>query len=82
MAKVTVAISIDLEHLELLTEIKSKYHLKNHSQAIRTIIKQWQMFIEERKIITTAPKEKPQIPQRSTGIPPLDPKYQMKKVKA
>ena len=47
MPKVTIQISMDLSKVELLSEIKSRYHLKNYSTAIELIINQWVRFMEQ-----------------------------------
>jgi len=73
MAKVTLAISIDLDDLELLSEIKSKYHVKNHSQALNLIIRQWQSFMEDRA------KQQESI-RENKKIPTLADKYKLKQM--
>jgi len=49
MTKVSLSISLDIDDLETLSDVRSKYHQKNFSHAIHTVIKQWQMFIDERQ---------------------------------
>ena len=58
MTRTIIAISVDLDQLELLNEIKGRYHLKNLSRAVETIIKQWQMLLEQKKQEQTAAIEK------------------------
>jgi metal-responsive CopG/Arc/MetJ family transcriptional regulator len=48
MSKVAIGISLDLDDIELIDEIVRSYHQKSRAQAIHTIIKQWQMYAEER----------------------------------
>jgi len=64
MTKVTQSISLDYEQVELLSDVKVKYHLKNNSQAISLIIRQWQMFLEDkvRQKLAEQPKKKPSNP--------------------
>jgi len=66
MAKVTQSISLDLDDIELLNEIKARYHQPNLSQAIHTVIKQWQMFIDERKKSQQTTKD---LPMKRPGNP-------------
>jgi len=49
MSKVTIGISLDLDDIELIDEIVRQYHQKSRATAIHLIIKQWQMFAEERE---------------------------------
>lgn len=81
MTKVIIAVSLDLDELDLLTEIKSRYHQKNNSQALHTIIKQWQMMVEEKmaahKIAKETFKKEPfATPQFEKELPN---KYKLKK---
>ena len=58
--KAQIAICLDFEQIELLSEIRSKYHLKNLSAAVDVIIRQWQLFLEQKqreKIAATPPKK-------------------------
>jgi hypothetical protein len=72
MPKVTLSISVDLDDLEILSEIKGKYHLKNHSQAMHTLIKQWSMFIDERQ-------KQQELLKENKKLPSLADKYKLKK---
>lgn len=72
MPKVTIGISIDLDDLEILNEIKRKYHQKNLSHALHTLMKQWSIFIDERNIKQETIKE-------DKRTPPLADKYKLKK---
>ena len=49
MSKVQVAIMLDFDNVELLRQVQQQYHLKTFGNAIEVIIKQWQLFIDERK---------------------------------
>lgn len=49
MAKVTQSFCVEYEQMEILNEVKVKYHLKNSSQAIGLIIRQWQLFLEDKQ---------------------------------
>jgi hypothetical protein len=51
MSKVTIAISVDEDTIELFSELKVRYHLKNNSAVIRMVVRQWQMFLDERQKI-------------------------------
>jgi hypothetical protein len=83
MTKAIIAVSLDLDELELLSEIKSRYHQKNNSQALHTIIKQWQMMVEEKinahkkTILThiekTISTEKPDLPMNYKLKKPVNP---------
>lgn len=57
MPKVTQSICLDLDYIELLNEVKRKYHLKNMSKAMETIIRQWQMMLEQKRTEQVAAKE-------------------------
>jgi hypothetical protein len=59
--KVQIAICLKFEQVELLSEIRSKYHLKNLSAAVDVVIRQWQMFLEQkqREQIAKNPVRKP-----------------------
>jgi hypothetical protein len=61
MVKVTQSICLDYEQVELLSDVKVKYHLKNNSQAVSLIIRQWQMFLEDkiRQKMAEQTKKKP-----------------------
>jgi hypothetical protein len=61
MTKAQIAVCLEMEHIELLSEIRTKYHLKNISRAIEVVIRQWQMFLEEkqRQKMAEMPKKKP-----------------------
>ena len=48
MVKCQIAIYLDMDQLELLDAVKTQYHLKSISMSVETIIKQWQMFIDQR----------------------------------
>jgi hypothetical protein len=57
MPKMTQSICLDFEQIELLGEVKAKYHLKNTSKAIEVIIRQWQMMLEQKRTEQLAAKE-------------------------
>jgi len=64
MSKAQIAVCLEMDHIELLTEIRTTYHLKNLSKAVEVVIKQWQMFIEEkqREKLKAEPVRKPSNP--------------------
>jgi hypothetical protein len=61
MSKAQIAICLEMEHIELLSEIRTKYHLKNMSKAVEVIIRQWQLFLEDkqRQKLAAQPQKKP-----------------------
>jgi hypothetical protein len=59
MAKVTQSICIDFEDWEMLNEIKVARRLKNSSQAIHFIIKQWQYLLDEARKRTKVTEKEP-----------------------
>jgi hypothetical protein len=62
MTKVTQSISLDLDEIEIINEVKTKYHAKNTSRAISILIKQWQLFVEDRARNRENVKDKPKKP--------------------
>lgn len=82
MTKTVIAMSIELDELELLSDIKRRYHQKNLSQAMNTIIKQWQMMTESRiqEVKTGAappgpPTSNAILKEKIKNDPMLDPKW-------
>jgi hypothetical protein len=75
MTKTTIAISIDLDQLELLSEIKIKYHLKNLSKSVDCIIRQWQMMLEQKKNeqIAAQAQKKEELPDKYKTRKPVNP---------
>jgi hypothetical protein len=58
MSKAQIAICLEMENIELLSEIRTKYRLKNLSKAVELLIRQWQMFLEDKQRQKLAEKEK------------------------
>lgn len=61
MGKVIVSISIDEETLELFSQMRTTYHLKNNSRVIELIVRQWQNFMDDRKRALEKAKESPRV---------------------
>lgn len=59
MTKVQLNFCIDIDHLEVLADVKSRYHLRNHSEAVRLIINQWRKFIQTQAEMQKTVKENP-----------------------
>jgi hypothetical protein len=49
MTKVACNIYIDLDDLSIFDEIKARYHLKNTSQALHILIRQWQTLMDDKQ---------------------------------
>ena len=58
MTKAQIAICLEMDNIELLSEVRTKYRLKNLSKAVDLIIRQWQMFLEEKQRQKLQEKEK------------------------
>lgn len=63
MTKVQTAIMLEFENLELLIQVKQQYHLKTIGNSVELIIRQWQLFLDDRKkqreLIKDQPKKTP-----------------------
>jgi hypothetical protein len=46
--KCQIAVYLDLDEIELLGELKTRYHHRSISQTLEFIIKQYQMLLEQR----------------------------------
>jgi hypothetical protein len=74
MSKNCQSICLEQEIWELVLDAKIDNHLKNNSQAIEMIIKQWQKL---RQSIIMA--QKTVIERQKQGVPELPDKYKLKK---
>ena len=57
MVMVQLPVYISLDDISLLAEIKSRYHLKNNSEAIRLIIVQWRKIMSDKEKALQQTKE-------------------------
>lgn len=74
VAKVSQTICLEQEVYNLVLDAKIDGHLKNNSQAIEMIIRQWQKM---RQSIALA--QKTAIDRQKQGTPELPDKYRLKK---
>jgi len=57
LRKYQVAIMLDFENIELLRQVQTAYHLKTMGNSVELIIRQWQLFLEDRKKAAEAQRE-------------------------